>query len=157
MNLLQSAAKISKSSKFIVQLHCNRWSDIAHCNGIRTHNHLVRKRTLNHLAIWPNHLARLLNVFNVFFCRIRDPHLFSRSGIKATEGFSVISNLPATTRIAINYNEFFSESLKRNKVLILHLDLKITFNLQYGKFPSMVCISLVLKSSEALSKYSTPF
>ena len=83
--------------------------------------------------------------------------MFSRSGIKATEGFSVISNLPATTRIAINYNEFFSESLKRNKVLILHLDLKITFNLQYGKFPSMVCISLVLKSSEALSKYSTPF
>ena len=28
-NLLESAAKISKSSEFIVQLHCNRWSDIA--------------------------------------------------------------------------------------------------------------------------------
>ena len=31
LNLLDSAAKISKSSKFIVQLHCNRWSDIADC------------------------------------------------------------------------------------------------------------------------------
>ena len=31
LNLLDSAAKISKLSKFIVQLHCNRWSDIADC------------------------------------------------------------------------------------------------------------------------------
>ena len=29
LNLLESARKISKSSKFIVQFHCNRWSDIA--------------------------------------------------------------------------------------------------------------------------------
>ena len=38
-------------------------------------------------------------------------------------------------------------------MLSLPLDLKITFNLQYVKFPSIVCLSLVLKSSEALPKY----
>ena len=44
------------------------------------------------------------------------------------------------------------ESLKQNKVL--HLDLKITFNLQYGKFPSIVWLSLeVLKSTEVLPRY----
>ena len=31
MNLFDSVAKISKSSKFIVQLYCNRWSDTADC------------------------------------------------------------------------------------------------------------------------------
>ena len=31
MNLLQSVAKMLKSSKFMAQLHCNRWSDIADC------------------------------------------------------------------------------------------------------------------------------
>ena len=31
LNLFDSVAEISKSSKFIVQLHCNRWSDIADC------------------------------------------------------------------------------------------------------------------------------
>ena len=31
LNILDSAAKISKVSKFIVQLRCNRWSDIADC------------------------------------------------------------------------------------------------------------------------------
>ena len=39
------------------------------------------------------------------------------------------------------------------KVLSLHLDLKIIFNLQNGKFLSIVRLSLVLKSSEALPKY----
>ena len=38
-------------------------------------------------------------------------------------------------------------------VLSLHLDLKITFCLQYGKFLSIVRLSLVLKSSESLPKY----
>ena len=73
-----------------------------------------------------------------------------------TEGFSVISNLAVTTRIVINYSRayfFSSESLKRNKVLSLYLDLKIIFNLQNGKFLSIVRLSLVLKSSEALPKY----
>ena len=31
LNLLEFAVKISNSSKFIVQLHYNRWSDIADC------------------------------------------------------------------------------------------------------------------------------
>ena len=31
LNLLDSAAKILKLSKFIMQLHCNSWSDIADC------------------------------------------------------------------------------------------------------------------------------
>ena len=59
-----------------------------------------------------------------------------------TEGFSVISNLAVTTRIAVNYPraDFF-------------LNLKIIFNLQNGKFLSIVRPSLVLKSSEALPKY----
>ena len=101
--------------------------------------------------------CRLLSVFKAFSCKIRDPHLFNRSGIKVTEGFSVICNIAATTCIAINYSRmdfFSSESLKRNKMLSLHLDLKSTLNLQYGKFPSIVRLSLVLKSSEALPKYS---
>ena len=80
LNLLDSAAKIPKLSKFIVQLYWNRCSDIADC--------------LTFLRRFP---------------KIRDPHMFSRSGIKVTEGFSVISNVPVTTRIAINYSteDFF--------------------------------------------------
>ena len=31
LNLLESVAKMLKSSKFIVQLHCKRWSNIAGC------------------------------------------------------------------------------------------------------------------------------
>ena len=31
LNLLQSVAKMLKSSKFMAQLHHNRWSDIADC------------------------------------------------------------------------------------------------------------------------------
>ena len=38
-------------------------------------------------------------------------------------------------------------------MLSLHLDLKITFSLYYGKSPSIVRLSLVLKSSENLPKY----
>ena len=82
--------------------------------------------------------------------------MFSRSSIKVVEGFSIISNLAVTTRITINYsraNFFSSESLNQNSVLSLHLDLKITFSLQYGKSLSIVRPSLVLKSSESLPKY----
>ena len=46
----------------------------------------------------------LFKVFEVFSCKIGDPHVFSHSGIKVTEGFSAISNLAVTTRIAINYS-----------------------------------------------------
>ena len=31
LNLLQSVAKMLKLSKFMAQLHCNKWSDIADC------------------------------------------------------------------------------------------------------------------------------
>ena len=31
LNLLQSVAKMVKSSKFMAQLHCNRWADITDC------------------------------------------------------------------------------------------------------------------------------
>ena len=40
-------------------------------------------------------------------------------------------------------------------MLTSHLDLKITFNLQYGKSLSIVRLSLVRKSVESLPKYDT--
>ena len=95
--------------------------------------------------------CRLLNDFKTFSCKIRDPHVFSHSSIKVTEDLFVISNLAVTKRIAINYSradfslKWISESL--------HLDLKITFNLQYDKFLSEVLLSLALKSTETLPKY----
>ena len=48
--------------------------------------------------------CRLLNIFKAFFYKIRNPHVFSYSNLKVMEGFSVISNLADTTRIAINYS-----------------------------------------------------
>ena len=42
-----------------------RWSD---CNWIRTHNHLVHKRTLNHLAIWPAWLNGWVFVYELSGC-----------------------------------------------------------------------------------------
>ena len=50
-------------------------------------------------------------------------------------------------------NFFSSESLNQNNVLSLHLDLKISFSLQYRKCVFIVCLSLILKSSESLPKY----
>ena len=58
--------------------------------------------------------------------------------------------------MTMNYSRaifFSSESLNRKKVLSLHLDLNITFSLQYGNSLSMVRLSLVLKSSEILPKH----
>ena len=54
---------------------------------------------------------RSASAYKVIFSKIRDPHVFIRSGIKVTKGFSVISNLTVTTRIAINYSraDFFSQ------------------------------------------------
>ena len=53
------------------------------------------------------------------------------------------------------YNDIFfsSESLNQKSVLSLHLDLKITFSLQYSKSLSVVRLSLALKSSESLPNY----
>ena len=113
-----------KSSKFTVQLHCNRLSDIADC----------------------------LTFFEVFYSKIGDHHVFILSGIKVAEGFSIISNLVVTTLITINYfgaNFFSSESLNQSSMLNLYLDLKITFSLQCGKSLSMVRLNLVIKSSDS--------
>ena len=113
-----------KPSKFMAQLQCSRWSDTADC--------------LTFLRL---------------FCKTGDPHAFSRSGIKVAEGFSLISNLAVTTLIRILFrSQFFfsSESLDPNSVLSLHLDLKITLSLKYGKSLSIVRLSLVLKSSESV-------
>ena len=55
--------------------------------------------------------CRLLDIFKTFSCKIRDPHVFSHSGVKVTEVYSVISNLVAATRIAIKYSrvDFLSQ------------------------------------------------
>ena len=45
---------------------------------------------------------RLLNVFKVFFCKIRETHVFNHSGVKDTDSSAVISKLAVTTRIVIN-------------------------------------------------------
>ena len=34
----------------VFRRYSNFWRKLLDCNGIRTHNHLVRKRTLNRLA-----------------------------------------------------------------------------------------------------------
>ena len=87
--------------------------------------------------------------------------MFNCSGVAVTEDFSAIGYLAVTTRIAIDYSrvDFFFKLIFETK-LSLHLDLKITFNIQYDKFFSIAHFSLVLKSSEALLKYlkhkSTP-
>ena len=100
--------------------------------------------------------CRLFNIFEAFSCKIGDPHVFSRSDIKLAEGFPIVTNLADTIRITINdsrANFFLSESLNRNSVLSLHLDLNIIFSLQYDKSFSIVRLSLALKSSESLPKY----
>ena len=65
LSLLQSLAKILKSSKFMGQLHCNKGSGNGDC----------------------------LNVFEAFSCKIGKPHVLSSSGVKVAEGFPIISNL----------------------------------------------------------------
>ena len=75
-NLLESIAKILKSSKFTTQLHCNGWLDIADC----------------------------LTFFKTFSCKIGDPHLFWSSGIKVVEGFSALSNLAVTACVTLSYS-----------------------------------------------------
>ena len=92
--------------------------------------------------------CRLFNVSEAFSCKIGDPYVFNHSGIKEAESFSVISNLVVTTRITINY----SRAIFFPQVLRLHLDLKITFSLQFVNYFSIVCLNLVLKSSEILPK-----
>ena len=80
--------------------------------------------------------CRLFNVCQAFSCKIEGPHELNWSSIKVLQGFSIISNRAVAIRIMISYsrgNFFPKESLYRKSVLSLHLDLKITFKLQYGK------------------------
>ena len=72
LNLLESAAKIWKLSKFMAQLHCNKWSDIGDC--------------LTLLSLFPL-------ISEIPMCL---------AGIKVEENFSVISELAVTTFITIN-------------------------------------------------------
>ena len=74
LNLLESAAKIWKLSKFMAQLHCNKWSDIGDC--------------LTLLSLFPL-------ISEIPMCL---------AGIKVEESFSVISDLAVTTFITINYS-----------------------------------------------------
>ena len=74
LNLLESIAKLLKSSKFTTQLHCNGWLDIADC----------------------------LTFFKTFSCKIGDPHLFCSSGIKVVESFSALSNLAVTSCVTLS-------------------------------------------------------
>ena len=88
---------------------------------------------------WMFRYCRLLIIFKTFSSKIRHANVFSSSGVKVTEGFSVISNLTLTTRIAIKspppHQQYialergflWSKSLNRNKVLNLQLHLKIFF------------------------------
>ena len=61
--------------------------------------------------------GRLFNVFEAFSCKIGIPHVFSRSGIKVTEVYPIISNLVGTARITINYSRanFFLKGIFKSK------------------------------------------
>ena len=37
--------------------------------------------------------CKVYNVFKAFSSKIRDPHVFSRPGVRVTEGFSAVSNI----------------------------------------------------------------
>ena len=93
---------------------------------------------------------RLFNAFEAFSCKIGDLHVCSRSGIKVSEGFPILSNLVVTARITINYSraDFFLKWILKSKQCVNSF-----FNLQYGKSLSTVRLSLVLKSNESLLKY----
>ena len=89
LNLLESIAKMLKLSKFMAQLHCNRWPKI----------------------VWPFNVFKVFNVFVKYGCltflrcfSVRlEISLCSAALIKVTQSFSKISNLAFTTRVTINY------------------------------------------------------
>ena len=76
--------------------------------------------------------------------------MFTGSSIKVAVGFSVVRNLAVTTHLTISYSRV---NYQNSRVLSLHLDVKITFSLQYRKSLSIVHPGLALDSSESLSKY----
>ena len=100
LNLLESIAEMLKSSKFMAQLHCNRWSDIADCLTffsrfpVRLGIHMWDKVFTSGLSKFSkgclphNLLSPLLNTLS---------HMFNRSSIKVMKSFSIMSNLALTT------------------------------------------------------------
>ena len=55
--------------KLLAPNRCDIWS-LSDCNGTRTHNRLVRKRTLNHLAKWAKWLSCVVStyLYGAFYC-----------------------------------------------------------------------------------------
>ena len=103
-----SVAQMLKPSKFMVQLHYNKWSHAADC----------------------------FTFFEMFSCKIGAPHVSSCSGIKVTESFSTISNLVVTTRITISYSRanFFLKQLFEQKQSTLRSKNYFQFTKQLGSF-----------------------
>ena len=58
--------------ELLAQNRCDIWS-LSDCSGIRTHNHLVRKRTLDHLAKLAKWLSCVVNtyIYGAFDCHVR--------------------------------------------------------------------------------------
>ena len=88
----------------------------------------------------------LLKVFDAFPCKTGDPHVFSCSGIKVTEGFIIINYFRANFFSQVN---LYRSEQAVYKVFILQ-DLLITFSLKYGKSFPLACHSIFLKSNEVL-------
>ena len=57
--------------------------------------------------------CKLINVFQTFSCKIRYPNVFSGSGIKVMEYFSVISHVAVATLIATYHSgvDFFLKGI----------------------------------------------
>ena len=88
----------------------------------------------------------LLKVFDAFPCKTGDPHVFSCSGIKVTEGFIIINYFRANFFSQVN---LYRSEQAVYKVFILQ-DLLITFSLKYGKSFPLARHSIFLKSNEVL-------
>ena len=133
LHLLESDAKISKSSRAIRESHCNSWSDIA-----------------DFLAF----LIRFLVRFLIFSLSSHVPRHFSK---KMLEHFSLIINLAVTTCIAVDLsreNVFLEGIFESKQVTKPAVDLKRTNgmvkSLRNGIFVPIVCINRAVKSNEDL-------
>ena len=74
--------------ELLAQSRLHIWS-LSDCNGIRTHNHFVRKRTLNHLANWPNDWAVLWVLICTVYLTVCYYHVMYEF-----QGESTLYNLP---------------------------------------------------------------
>ena len=94
--------------------------------------------------------CRLFNVFEAFSSEIRVPHVFSSSGIKVEEGFSVLRNLAVTIPLTITYfiaNFFLKKIFKSEEAVKSKLRSKTYFHF------FIIHLRPVLKSYEILPKY----